>query len=118
LIDNLGKTGSGVYMRWVKLFVIAMGVLTFAAHAEDKENFQKIYAAWTDAFNHKKLPEVCALFSKSVIGDYRGVPQKRYSPLCGSFKKIFQENDMSYHNEFKIHEIYYSNDLAAVRITW
>ncbi len=89
-----------------------------ANDVEDKATFQTIFTEWTKAFNDKKFPEVCGLFSRSVIAAYQGAPAKDYAALCNGFEKIFQQAGFVYHNDFRIHQIYRSNDQAAVRITW
>lgn len=94
---------------------------SYAKTTEDQPNFQAIFSSWTDAFNQKKYPEVCDLFSPSLISNYQGAPQKNYTKTCEGFQKIFlqeKQKNISYHNDFKIHQIYYSGNLAAVRITW
>lgn len=100
------------------LLMITISSIGFALNKEDRVDFQKIFAEWTAAFNEKKFPVVCNLFSKSIIANYQGAPQKNYAMICDGFRKIFQEKETIYHNDFKIHAIYRSNDLAAVRITW
>ncbi|QBR85298.1 nuclear transport factor 2 family protein [Legionella israelensis] len=90
----------------------------FANKKNAGNDFEDIFDAWTKAFNQKKYPEVCELFSKKIKADYQGVPRKNYSTICKGFQKIFQETEMTYQNQFKIHEVYQSNNLAAVRITW
>ena len=97
----------------------AAGVSNAQASAEeDQAAFQAVFSAWTQAFNEKRFPEVCDLFSRSVIAAYQGAPAKNYTTLCNGFEKIFQQAGIVYHNDFKIHQIYRSNDQAAVRITW
>jgi ketosteroid isomerase-like protein len=90
----------------------------YAGALEDRAMFQALFDAWTQAFNQKKYPEVCKLFAKSITADYQGAARKDYAGMCDGFRKIFEEDDAVYHNEFRIHEIYRSNDVAAVRITW
>lgn len=90
----------------------------FAHIKNESIDFEQIFDSWTKAFNQKKYPEVCELFSKKVKADYQGAPRKNYSTICSGFHKIFQKTEMTYQNHFKIHEIYQSNNLAAVRITW
>jgi ketosteroid isomerase-like protein len=90
----------------------------YADASNDEVNFQKLFTEWTNAFNQKQYPKVCHLFAKSVHADYQGSSQKNYAKICEGFRKIFQEKEMTYHNDFKIHHIYRSDDLAAVRITW
>lgn len=86
--------------------------------AEDEATFQAIFRAWTQAFNEQRFPEVCKLFSRSLIADYQGAQTKNYSSMGNGFKKIFEEREVVYHNDLKLHQIYRSNDLATVRITW
>ena len=80
--------------------------------------FNHIFSTWTEAFNNKKLAQSCAIFSKLVVADYQGVSQKNYTIICDGFKTIFQKENNRYEYKFKIHDIYRSGDLAAIRITW
>jgi ketosteroid isomerase-like protein len=110
-----------MYTRFFKLLLITTIFIFsngYASTSEDSANFQALFNSWTRAFNQKKFPEVCLLFSKSVTADYQGSPKKNYAMMCNNFRKLFQEKDMAYHNAFKIHQVYRSKDLAAVRITW
>lgn len=109
--------------KYIKLFIMLIPICFLSEiHASPKTikavNFQQIFSDWTKAFNEKKFPQVCELFAKSISADYQGSPQKDYNKICDGFKKIFQEKDTIYHNDFKIHHIYSSNAFAAVRITW
>lgn len=106
----------------VAVLLLASGALaSSAAHAdatEDQATFQAIFSDWTHAFNEKRFPEVCDLFSPALVADYQGAQKKDYSSICNGFKKIFAEQGVVYHNDFRIHQVYRANDLAAVRITW
>jgi uncharacterized protein (TIGR02246 family) len=84
----------------------------------DSAMFERLFQNWTNAFNRKDLAGTCNFFSKDVVADYRGVPHKNYKSICDSFKKTFAENDRRYKYRFKLHEIYRSGNLAAVRVTW
>lgn len=88
------------------------------ANPNIQQLFQTIFSDWTQAFNQKDLKHSCQLFSPSVIAQYRGTPTKNYTSICEGFKKIFQDKTLSYQYQFKIHNIYRSEDLAAIRITW
>lgn len=88
------------------------------AKASDAAAFEKLFSDWTYAFNHKNLEGSCRLFSKSLTADYRGVPPKNYAAVCEGFKNIFQQSQRHYQYHYKIHHVYRSGDLAAVRITW
>lgn len=86
--------------------------------ARDVAMFHTLFTHWTDAFNRKDLAQSCALFAKNVVADYRGYPERNYSSICDGFKKIFREANYRYHYRFKLHSVYRSENLAAVRITW
>lgn len=109
-----------------KLLVIIFSTILFligiqnaiATTQDDNLIFNKLFTDWTQAFNHKDLTGSCNLFSKSLTADYRGAPHKNFSTVCDGFKKIFNQPNRNYHYHFKIHHIYHSEDLAAVRITW
>lgn len=95
--------------------------ITTPLYALPKDNdyalFERIFTSWTTAFNQKELAPVCGLFAKSVTADYQGVPTKYYVSICEGFKKIFAE-PKRYHYRYKLHHVYRSLNLAAVRITW
>ena len=80
--------------------------------------FQTLFEKWTDAFNRKDLGGSCSLFSNTVAASYRGQPEKNFDSICNGFKKIFAETKRSYRYRFKVHHVYRSGNLAAVRITW
>lgn len=112
--------------KMLKLKIAIFLVLTFftltIAHANsvesNRESFDKVFYDWTNAFNQKDLELSCGLFSKKVVANYQGVPQKDYKAICNGFKKTFKEKNRDYHYRYKLHDIYTSGDLAAVRITW
>jgi ketosteroid isomerase-like protein len=116
------STGEIMIKKNLASLIIALSLACMSsAHAdaaEDRETFQAIFSAWTQSFNEKRFPEVCNLFSRSLSADYQGARTKDYAGICNGFKTIFQEKDVIYHNDFKIHQIVRANDLAAVRITW
>lgn len=88
--------------------------------AEKNENhklFEGIFSRWTEAFDHKDLPNVCKLFSKHITAKYQGVPTKNYHSLCDGFKKIFSES-RTYKYSYRIRQVYRNDDLAVVRVTW
>jgi len=108
--------------RIISITVVSTLLITAKAHANQAKNdtviFQQLFSDWTEAFNQKDLSRSCALFSKKVVANYQGVPEKNYSSICDGFKKIFEEKDKRYQYRFKLHHVYRSNTLAAVRITW
>ena len=112
-------------MRGVLVLLTTLGLFAPGArvgagviHFTDRAAFQALYQGWTDAFNRKDLKGASALFARDVVADYRGVPHKNYDSITGSFKKTFARTDRVYKYSFKLHDIYRSGDLAAVRVTW
>ena len=109
-----------------KFIVLIVGIFfsLFFSHAyaeKDKEVkvlFEQIFNKWTEAFNHKDLQATCDLFSRSLVADYQGAPQKNYSSLCENFKNIFQKSSSRYHYRFKLHDVHRSGNMASVRVTW
>ncbi|MCL9683852.1 YybH family protein [Legionella maioricensis] len=109
-------------LLWRVLFLVMSPVLMVAnsAAAEktaDVQMFERLFSAWTNAFNHHDLKESCKLFSINVTADYQGAPTKNYASICNGFKKIFHEK-RHYEYHFKLHEVYQAHDWASVRITW
>lgn len=102
----------------IVILLLIFSKCSFAVPTENELLFQRIFTAWTNAFNHKELSASCDLFAKEVIADYRGVPQKNYAAICDGFKKIFSDKDRQYQYRFKLHRIYRWGDLATTRITW
>lgn len=109
-------------LRLVKVYIISMCLIfspmLHAANQQNYQTFNKIFSVWTEAFNHKQLQASCDLFAKSIIADYRGTPQKNYQMICDGFKKAFSDSSHRYISTFKLHDIFQSGNLAAVRITW
>lgn len=99
--------------------VIFFSVSLYAkTNSQDFPLFEKIFSDWTEAFNHKNLAQSCQLFSKDVIATYQDYPTKNYDNICNGFKKIFSNSHLIYQYHFKLHNVYQSENLAAVRITW
>ncbi len=103
------------------LFILLLS-LTSSLYAVQTKNdistFEELFSNWTYSFNHKDISKTCGLFSTNVIANYQGIPQKNYSSICNGFRKIFKEKHRKYQYKFKLHNIYHSQNLAAVRITW
>lgn len=93
-------------------------IVTSPATDKDIAVLEKLVKDWTAAFNKKDLNATCSLFSKHIIADYRGLPQKNHAAICDGFKKIFADKLQRYEYKYKIHNIYRLGDLAAIRITW
>lgn len=105
----------GRFITMIISFLLASNAV--ADKNQDHKIFEKIFSEWTYAFNHKDLNGSCNLFSKDLIASYQGVPKKTYASVCDGFKKIFK-SDLNYQYQFKLHQVYRSQDLAAVRLTW
>ncbi|RDI44540.1 hypothetical protein [Aquicella lusitana] len=107
-----------MYRRLSLLPLLLISMQAAAVKPADYKLFENIFTHWTAAFNQKKWPESCHLFSKSLVADYQGYPQKSYDTVCNGFKKVFQETEKDYHYRFKLRDVYRNGNLAAVRITW
>lgn len=113
-------------MRVISRFALAIVLLTgtvTSLHAAPLDNpnyveFEKIFNAWSAAFNNKDLNKSCALFSKNVIADYQGAPQKDYKSICDGFATVFKKPGQTYTYQFTLHNVYRAEDLAVARITW
>ena|SRR5260221_9735838 len=104
------------------VLLLAFSLSVSRAHADQNQSdtamFETLFQQWTDSFNRKDTAGACSLFSKNVVADYRGVPKKNFASICDGFKKIFADEQKHYQYRFKLCNVYRSNDLAAVRITW
>jgi len=122
-LRSLVSTGSLMAAAASIALAVACLVLTVPgaqakAGDDDRAMFQALYQRWTDAFNRKDLAGSCALFSPNLVADYRGVPRKNYATIKGGFEKTFARFNSNCKYSFKLHEIYRSGNLAAVRVTW
>jgi ketosteroid isomerase-like protein len=112
----------GSMHRLIQMYIIcaclAFSSISHAANQQYHQTFNKLFSAWTNAFNHKELQAACDLFAKSVVADYRDTPQKNYQMICDGFKKVFSDASHRYRYRFKLHDIYQSGNLAVARITW
>lgn len=100
------------------LLTIFLSSNSYAATNHSPQPFQKLFEQWTQGFNQKNLATSCGLFSTALSANYQGIPPKNYTNVCNGFKKIFQEKNRDYHYHFKINDVYQTQQLAAVRITW
>lgn len=106
-------------MKWLNIIILSVFLIhPVFANTTDQQVFQTMFSDWTAAFNRKDLQKSCQLFSKSIVADYQGVPQKNYVTICDGFKKIFSIDRQRYQYHFKLHDVYRSGNLAVVRITW
>jgi ketosteroid isomerase-like protein len=106
--------------KWIIAVCVTILTTSTAMAAEESGDyrlFAQVFSSWTDAFNHKDLAGSCNLFAKNMVANYQGMPPKSYTSICDGFKKIFNES-RDYKYNFKLHQVYKSNDLAALRITW
>lgn len=118
MYEEQNKMEKRIIFIFVVLSILFSSTLYADQNREDDLLFNRLFREWTAAFNKKDLPASCDLFSKSVIADYQGYPEKNYSSICHGFEKIFLDKNRTYQYRYKINHIYHSGDLAAVRITW
>lgn len=106
-----------IFILFLLFFCLMRPIQAFAEEDAFHSTFEKIFSDWTAAFNRKDVAKSCALFAKSVVANYQGVPPKNYNSICAGFKKIFQ-SPLRYQYSFKLHQVYLEENLAAVRVTW
>ena len=88
------------------------------AVADDAGEIRSRLEQWTDDFNAGHTDKVCDLFSKEVISNYRGQPERRYDEICDLLKRSLTDPSKKFHYELDLREIIVEHDLAVVRLVW
>jgi ketosteroid isomerase-like protein len=89
-----------------------------AARADDAADIRARLEQWTDDFNAGRADQVCDLFSKEAISNYRGQPERDYGEICGLLQKSLADPARDYRYQLDLREIIVEGDLAVVRLTW
>jgi ketosteroid isomerase-like protein len=89
-----------------------------AADAEPVADIRSTLEQWTESFNAGKAAEVCDLFARDVIAEFRGQPERGYDDLCKLLQRSLQDTTRKYHYALKIKEIIPAGELAIVRLEW
>jgi steroid delta-isomerase len=75
-------------------------------------------AQWTVAFNAGDAEKTCALFSRELRADYRGLPERGYDGQCDILKRSLGDQTRRYSYALAIKEVLVWGDVAVVRLTW
>ena len=62
--------------------------------------------------------QVCDLFAKDLMSDYRGVPERGYERQCQILQAAFADGARRYHYALVIKEILVFGEIAIARVTW
>jgi uncharacterized protein (TIGR02246 family) len=103
-------------------FVVLLALLALTsmppAHAADTDDIRARLEQWTEDFNAGRADEVCDLFSKEAISNYRGQPERNYEEICALLQKSLADPARDYRYQLDLREIIVEGDLAVVRLTW
>jgi uncharacterized protein (TIGR02246 family) len=116
-----------MHRRYAFAVLIAVLMASATTRAEDKvsrlentsrKEITEALAQWTAAFNAGDAEKSCALFSRELRADYRGVPERGYDGQCDILKRSLSDKSRRYSYALAIKEILVWGDVAVVRLTW
>jgi ketosteroid isomerase-like protein len=103
----------------VALVLVALAIVPAAAQQSAPEaDIRTAFAQWTEDFNARRADKVCDLFARSLISNYRGVPERGYDRQCQILNEALTGNDRRYHYALVIKEILVFGEIAIARIVW
>jgi uncharacterized protein (TIGR02246 family) len=97
---------------------LLMLALTLPASANEAGDIRARLEKWTDNFNGGRAEDVCDLFSKEAISDYRGQPERTYDEICALLKRSLADPSRKFHYQLDLRETIVAGDLAVVRLVW
>lgn len=98
---------------------IASAVSPAAAQPSPAEaDIRAAFAQWTEDFNARRADKVCDLFARSLISNYRGVPERGFARQCQILNEALPGTDRRYHYALTIKEILVFGEIAIARIVW
>jgi ketosteroid isomerase-like protein len=105
------------------LLFVALATLPAAAQSASTQSspeaeIRTAFAQWTDDFNARRADKVCDLFARSLIANYRGVPERGYDRQCQILNEALTADDRSFHYALTIKEILVFGEVAVARIVW
>jgi steroid delta-isomerase len=89
-----------------------------AAQSSAEAEIRNAFAQWTDDFNARRADKICDLFARSLISNYRGVPERGYDRQCQILNEALTARDRRYHYALVIKEILVFGEIAIARIVW
>lgn len=100
------------------LLVLALAISPADSQSSAEADIRTAFAQWTDDFNARRADKVCDLFARSLISQYRGVPERGYDRQCQILNEALTATDRRYHYALVIKEILVFGDTAIARIVW
>jgi steroid delta-isomerase len=104
--------------RSILLVLFAASLALPAARADDPDDIRARLEQWAEDFNAGHADDVCDLFSKDAISNYRGQPERNYDEICALLQDSLADPARDYRYEIDIREIIVEGDLAVVRLVW
>ena len=103
---------------WQGVVLALLSAPAFPARADDAGDIRARLEQWTDDFNAGRAANVCDLFSKEAISNYRGQPERTYREICALLGSSLKDPAKKFHYQLDLREILLAGDLAVVRLTW
>ena len=100
------------------LLLVVLSALPAVAQSSAEADIRAAFAQWTADFNARRADKVCDLFARSLISNYRGVPERGYDRQCKILNEALTGNDRHYHYALTIKEILVFGEIAIARIVW
>ena len=100
------------------LIAAALAIAPAAAQPSAEAEIRAAFAQWTDDFNARRADKVCDLFARSLISNYRGVPERGYDRQCQILNEALTARDRRFHYALTIKEILVFGEIAIARIVW
>jgi ketosteroid isomerase-like protein len=104
--------------RALGAFALAAATCSTVSATEPGEAIRNAIADWTKAFNSHEAGRVCALFSRDLVADYQGQPERSYEELCRLLSDSLKDPEKSYRYAADVREVLVSGRLAVVRLVW
>ena len=89
-----------------------------AAQSSAEAEIRAAFAQWTDDFNARRADKICDLFARSLISNYRGVPERGYDRQCQILIEELTARYRRYQYALVIKEILVFGEIAIARIVW
>ncbi|MBZ9934771.1 nuclear transport factor 2 family protein [Mesorhizobium sp. BR1-1-16] len=105
-------------LRAVTLAAGVMAACSGPALADSAAAIRARLLRWADDFNAGRKAEICDLFSKDLISDYRGQGEANYTTRCRLLARAIDDPAREFRYVPEIKEVIVEGDLAMVRLDW
>lgn len=103
----------------LKSIVLTAALLTSVpALADPAEEVRTRLKEWVEHFNSGRSEAVCDLFSREVIAQFRGQPERGYNEVCNLLRRSIGDPARNYRYALDLHEVLVEGDIAVARLTW